>query len=327
MRHIGSIADESQAGRFGDYLLAQGMKNSIEQGASGWAVWVEHDDHVDRAKAELEAYSVNPADSRYNGASRVAEKIRAGDQKKQARLRKRFVDVRTRWGQPQQLGQPVTIALIAICLLVGFITRLDRKTTAAGEYLQIESMTQADQEKWLQDAIERISRNPAAAADMSNFTPRAGLRQIRQGQVWRLITPIFLHFGLLHLIFNMLWLRDFGSQIELNRGTWFFLAFVLFVAIFSNLAEYFWSGFGFGGMSGVVYAMFGYIWIKSRFEPHVGLSVQQQTVVIMFIWLGACMIGLVGAIANGAHVAGLISGILAAYLPIQWRRLRRRMSS
>jgi GlpG protein len=148
---------------------------------------------------------------------------------------------------------------------------------------------------------------------------------IRRGQVWRLVTPIFLHFGILHLVFNMFWLRDLGGMIELRRGTWRLALIVLAAAVIPNLAQYFWAGPFFGGMSGVVYALFGYVWIKGRYEPHLGLGVSQETAFIMLAWLVLCMTGWVGDIANAAHVAGLVVGVVIAYLPIGVRRLQRGM--
>ena len=77
-------------------------------------------------------------------------------------------------------------------------------------------------------------------------------------------------------------------------------------------------------MSGVVYALFGYAWIKGKFQPHLGIGVPPQTVTVMLFWLVLCMIGLVGDVANVAHVAGLLGGTRYAYVPYATKRLLRR---
>jgi len=77
----------------------------------------------------------------------------------------------------------------------------------------------------------------------------------------------------------------------------------------------------FGGMSGVLYGLFGYAWMKSRFEPGLGLWVDQGTVVILIAWFFLCMTGLVGPIANAAHAGGLVSGLVIGVAPTLWRRL------
>jgi rhomboid protease GlpG len=141
------------------------------------------------------------------------------------------------------------------------------------------------------------------------------------GEVWRLVTPIFMHFGLqgipiFHLLFNMGWLLALGTMIEVRRGSLRLALVVLVASIVSNVAEYLFMDrylekyYIFGGMSGVVYGLFGYVWMKSLYEPEQGMILNPNSVSIMLIWLVLCMTGVLGPIANAAHVGGLIVGII-----------------
>jgi GlpG protein len=68
------------------------------------------------------------------------------------------------------------------------------------------------------------------------------------------------------------------------------------------------------GFSGVVYALFGYIWMKGLYEPEQGMIMHPNTITIMIAWLFLCMTGLVGSIANAAHVVGLVVGVMLGLL-------------
>ena len=85
---------------------------------------------------------------------------------------------------------------------------------------------------------------------------------------------------------------------------------VIAIGISSNLAQYAFDGPGFGGMSGVVYGLLGYIWMQGRFNPRFGISLRKPIVVWMLAWYVICLTGLVGSIANMAHTAGLALGIV-----------------
>ena len=94
------------------------------------------------------------------------------------------------------------------------------------------------------------------------------------GEYWRLLTPIFLHFGWLHIVFNCLWLWELGALIELRLGTIVLLLLVLSSGIGSNYAQFLDSGPSlFGGMSGVVYALLGVCWVYNSLRPQGGLAV------------------------------------------------------
>jgi GlpG protein len=132
--------------------------------------------------------------------------------------------------------------------------------------------------------------------------------------LWRLITPIFIHFSLLHILFNMLWLRDLGGMIEGRQSTGKLAILVLAIAVCSNLGQFLVGGPVFGGMSGVVYGLLGYIWMRGKFDPGSGLFVHPVTVGMMIIWFFACFTPIVPHVANAAHGVGLVMGVAWGYL-------------
>jgi GlpG protein len=150
------------------------------------------------------------------------------------------------------------------------------------------------------------------------------LPEIRHGEVWRLITPIFIHFGPMHLLFNLWCLYNLGGVVEIQRGWFRVAALVLVSALISNLAQLLFKGPGFGGMSGVVYALLGYAWMKSRFDPSAGIYIAPDTVMILVGWLFLCMTPLMPInVANHAHVGGLVVGLIVGIAPTIWRKVRR----
>jgi len=134
-------------------------------------------------------------------------------------------------------------------------------------------------------------------------------------EYWRLITPIFIHFGIFHIAFNGLWLWEFGRRIEALTGSGHFLMLVIVTGTASNFSQYFWGGPSlFGGMSGVLYGLLGYIWIRNKVAPNPGFNLPRGIIGFMLAWLVICMTGVVdllfrGSIANAAHASGLVAGM------------------
>lgn len=140
------------------------------------------------------------------------------------------------------------------------------------------------------------------------------------GQWWRLWTPMLMHFGILHLTMNAMWYWELGRRIEVRQGAWVLLLVTLLFALVSNVAQYLFGGPSlFGGLSGVLYGLLGYCWIYQKLAPNPAYRLPPGVLVMMLVWLLLCLSGLItllgfGAIANAAHVSGLLVGCLAGLL-------------
>ncbi|CAM3635615.1 rhomboid family intramembrane serine protease [Parendozoicomonas haliclonae] len=197
---------------------------------------------------------------------------------------------------------PVTLLLIVASLVVAFLTGLGNNYETVAWFSMSEYLVQGDKIRYL----------PLSAMyEHGDFSWLFS---------WRVITPIFLHFGVFHLVFNMLWLLDLGHRIELRHKGLFLALLVLFTGAVSNIVQFVSAdGFPlFGGMSGVIFGLLGFCWIRERFEPGC-YKVPSGIYMFMMAWLLIGFTGILGSlglgqIANGAHAGGLLSGVAFGYL-------------
>ena len=132
-------------------------------------------------------------------------------------------------------------------------------------------------------------------------------------QWWRLFGPNFLHFSATHIIFNLVWWWIFGSQLERVFGTFWVVILFVVASLFANISQLLVSGPNFGGMSGVVYALFGFVWWIGWLRPKWGIGIPNGFVVFLLLWLVLGYTDILGVdMANQAHTFGLISGCLLA---------------
>jgi GlpG protein len=142
------------------------------------------------------------------------------------------------------------------------------------------------------------------------------------GEWWRLVTPIFVHFGFLHLAMNSMWYWELGRRIEYRQGALMLLGLTLVFGVVSNLAQYSFGGPGiFGGLSGVLYGLLGHCWLFQKLSPDEAYRLPPGVVVLMLVWLVICLTGLIEvvsfgalAIANAAHVGGLVAGCITGVI-------------
>lgn len=303
MRCIGALTDSLQAKSFSDLLTLSVIEHQIQQEGSGqWEIWINSEDQIFRAKDMLADFLRSPQAALEPDMVRHADAMRQKITDEHKKNQNATIDVRTQWRRGVLAGStPVTLVLIAISVLVALYSQLG-SDHASVLYLFITEYR-----------VEGL-----------HLEYLADLPEIRAGQIWRLVTPVFLHFGFMHVFFNLMWLKDLGFAIEKVKGGLFFLFLFLVTAIPSNLGQYYMSGPSFGGMSGVVYGFLGYVWMKGRFDPSSGLVLMPGIVTMMMVWFVLCLTGILGPVANMAHGVGLVVGVLVGFVEARvWRRIRR----
>ncbi|WP_375666517.1 rhomboid family intramembrane serine protease [Stutzerimonas kunmingensis] len=205
-------------------------------------------------------------------------------------------------------ASPLTAAILVITLVVAAITLLGENFATI---------------RWLNFVDFRVDGEYAYFASLE--------QTLATGQWWRLITPIFVHFGILHLAMNSMWFWELGRRIEALQRAWMLLALTLLFGLVSNFAQYLFGGPGiFGGLSGVLYGLLGHCWLYQKLAPNEAYRLPPGVVVLMLVWLVICLTGIIEvlsfgalAIANAAHVGGLVAGCVTGVIGGTLARRRR----
>lgn len=259
---------------FSDYLRKRGLPHRLEHSGAALELWVDDDQHLDAARRELARFREDPGNPRYFAASWQAPPPDG-----------EVADVSRRYGGAGDLSPkrllgavgPVTLALLFACLAVGVYTGFGERPSAVEPLL---------------------------------FPQVAGASLFDVEQPWRVLTPILLHFGGVHLVFNLLWWWTLGGIIERYQSSFQLAMLTVGIALVSNAAQYWVSGASFGGLSGVIYGLIGYLWLYGLVNPKAGYQLRPAIVNFMLVWMVLGFTGLVGPVANTAHLSGLVAGCL-----------------
>jgi GlpG protein len=276
MRHLQSYDDPERAQGLSDALEVAGIENALRSEDDRHAVWVIDERDLDAARE----IANQPVGTQAGANQAQAERIRTQREAASRPVRIAGLDrgVLARGGPPGQL----TLGLIVLCVAVAVLTGLGRTDSPVLRALLVVPI----------------------GADGTYFN------QIDWSQPWRLVTPMLIHFGMMPLVFNMLWLYRLGSQIERVQGTRTLLWLVALTQIPGALAQFEMTGPLFGGMSGVVYGLFGFTWMQARYAS-MGYALSDQDTLWMMGWFALCATGFVGHIANAQHALGLLFGLFA----------------
>jgi membrane associated rhomboid family serine protease len=171
------------------------------------------------------------------------------------------------------------------------------------------------------EAWDTGAETPWQAAAEWGYIPAI---RIWTGEWWGLITSAFVHVDPLHLAFNLYWFWVLGSAMERSVGSLRWLGFFLLSVWTSSGAQLLTGDTG-HGMSGVLYAFFGFGWCARSHLPEFERVLPRQTIQLFILWLGACILltalGIM-SIGNGAHVGGLLFGMLVGQIVVLRQRSR-----
>ncbi|MEZ6127608.1 MAG: rhomboid family intramembrane serine protease [Planctomycetaceae bacterium] len=358
MRELIILKNQQDVRNLIAYLAVQGIEATVEQENGNWVVWILNDDDREAAQQIAADFQQKPGDPKYESAERKVRHVLIEADRLQQENRQRVERLRKRWSGSWWHCYPATYIMIGVCIAVvalctqwkplqtdsmgmpQFCNRQDSELLS-----KMKMYNKAAEAAYSKSLLEGLhltiqvqfndQKVPVGArlSDPPRLTPTeqkllhircaasALLPLIRSGELWRFVTPAFIHLNLLHIIMNMLAFRNLGCGVEYLRGTGRYLVLCLILAVGSSTVQFLWAGPGFGGMSGVLFGLVGYIWMKGRTRPEDGLGLTSRGITMAFLWLVMCMAGVFGNIANGAHLGGFVVGILIGARHAIWKRI------
>jgi len=137
-------------------------------------------------------------------------------------------------------------------------------------------------------------------------------------QLWRWFSHILPNFSLISLLFNLLWWWYLGGAVEKRLGSGKLFVIMLISALLSGWIQAKFSGVMFGGLSGVTYALMGYVWLRGERDPASGIYLERGLIGFLLLMLALGFTGWFGSpVANAAHIVGLLLGLAMAFVDTQ----------
>ncbi len=148
---------------------------------------------------------------------------------------------------------------------------------------------------------------------------------IWDGAIWGLISSSFVHLAIWHLVFNLYWFWILGRKVEFEMGRGFTLGLLLSAAFAAGVGELAAADTTGIGLSGVVYALVGFLVVSARYDSRFRGFLAPRLVRLFMVWLLLCVVLTVSEVfpvGNAGHFAGLGWGAFVAWLQTK-RPLRR----
>ena len=307
MRCLGQITERKAAEQFVAYLFVQGITTQVDPVANSmdqWEVWVRDEDRMAEAVGYLQEFVNNPTDPKYAAAIKQANATIMEKVKQRTAASKNVKQIRYRsTANSDRRVPPLTLTLIILSCIVSIFNNFGSPdpSNEIGQSIQRQMgfVSYPDYKRSNEDPLVNLKR----------------------GQLWRTITPIFIHLSPLHLFMNVIGMIVLGRVSERWLGTGKYAMLVLVAAILPNMLQALApTALGgnplFGGISGVVYALFGLVWVRSVINPTLGVYIPFVYLVMILLPLAIGFSGLVPGwrAADLCHLGGLMIGAAVAYM-------------
>jgi rhomboid protease GluP len=138
---------------------------------------------------------------------------------------------------------------------------------------------------------------------------------IREGQLWRLITPALLHGGFTHIVFNMYALLSFGQSLERHFGHARFLLLYLLGAFAGNVMSFLMTNANSLGASTAIFALVGAegVFLLKNRKLFAGQFRSAIGNIIFIVFINLFIIGSLPNIDNWGHIGGLVGGLMFSW--------------
>lgn len=338
MRLIGHVDHEDDALKISEFLKRKGIETSCEgsfdslSGQMSFQIWAHDEDRLDEAKKELLKFKKDPKRSDYEIPVLEEEVVMQEEVRKQS--------------------SPFTVFIIALCVFIYFLNFAEdiQERTSDKEVIitpvQKELFFDFPPQLETMKSLKQIEQFPMwsgfynlIVAKIKGQEPESGplFIKIREGELWRFVSPAILHTNWLHILFNMLWAWILSRMVEIRIGIFKLLILSLIIAFGSNVAQYLMGGPFFLGYSGVVVGLAGFIWMREKVAPWEGYPLPKSTFLFLIIYIFGMFLVQVAAfflqvftniqftpiIANTAHIVGGLIGAFLGKLSFFSERVRR----
>lgn len=364
MRLIGEFQNEKEAFEFQLFLQNHEIKSVYDQALEGYRLWVIEEDQFEKALAYYHQWKQDPSSQQFKVAQEKTSAQNASNPRFSWKVKPPLPPNRASFSLTHFLITVCGLVFLWTLFQEGSMVKSQEAIALEYELVPIQKQLLFDYpaslskvENFLEQhdvrTEEELKQIPAE--DLATFNqiqneptwkgisdivvnrnweliqklPEGTLfGKIRQGQLWRLITPVLLHGGWLHLFFNMAWLFILGHQIEERIGKSRYLLLSLLLGVISNVAQYLAAGPIFLGYSGIITGMVGFIWVRQKFAPWEGYPLQRSVIALITVFVAIMFaLELVSMalqffhvteiypnIANAAHIFGGLCGVILGRL-------------